>query len=788
MVCGASRRVCSKPLVLSCFLSFFIILGILQPGNAHAGSPPPPASPVKITRTVSPDPAKNASGWPSVSADGSTIAFSSVDNLSPDDSNAMSDIYIFNNKSQGLEIASLSSEGTLANGASYRPVISASGRYIAFTSLSTNLDAKDSNGLPDIFLRDRTTGKTIRVSSPIDGSPANGWSDQASLSVDGRYVLFISSATNLVAGASKPFRRVYLFDTQSKQLHPISDSNGDAFLASISADGRTIVFAATVADRPALFLHDQISGSTRPLPLRINSKDWSQFVSQVEISADGSKVAILVNDKRASVLVLYDHQLDQITKIADIEPLPSTNPDSDTVAISADGRSLVYITGKALMQYDQGTRKTRDIAHFTNSTPAQVAISADGRAIAVQLKARNLSDIYSLDIGGSQGRTTFISGWLTNELGASIAGVEISDGAGHIARTDAQGNFRFEKVAPGAYTINPIREGVTFSPTNRPVSATLAGISGLGFIANPDNIVVEARKDIGMPYSLNRGCESPFQECGGPFHGFYRGDCTDLVIDAYSAGVGFDISIALDRDFMSNPRHYYRWRDARNAHDMWRYYSYTNQILAADQPYLPGDIVFFDWEMDGEIDHVALVSEVNNKDRPRRIIDATGVTADNPSGLAVETEWRPYHATRTPGHTRWTGMRGSQSKLSDYKIPILVVALDSPNISLRLSDTLDRSISSTEMAIPGGSYLSTGIGKVISVDQPLMTSDWYFIELSSPVESTYQLGIQLVSSGIVTEHYPREGIISAGKSILIPIRLEHTEDEIELSLPLSPTQ
>ncbi len=221
---------------------------------------------------------------------------------------------------------------------------------------------------------------------------------------------------------------------------------------------------------------------------------------------------------------------------------------------------------------------------------------------------------------------------------------------------------------------------------------------------------------------------------------------------------------------------------------MWRYYSYTNQILAADQPYLPGDIVFFDWEMDGEVDHVALVSEVNNKGRPRRIIDATGVTADNPSGLAVEMEWRPYHATRTPGHTRWTGMRGSQSKLSDYKIPILVVALDSPNISLRLSDTLDRSISSTEMAIPGGSYLSTGIGKVISVDQPLMTSDWYFIELSSPVESTYQLGIQLVSSGIVTEHYPREGIISAGKSILIPIRLEHTEDEIELSLPLSPTQ
>jgi Tol biopolymer transport system component/cell wall-associated NlpC family hydrolase len=775
-------------LVFNLILSIIVVLSFLQPGNVHADTPPPPASPVKITRTVSPDPAKNVSGWPSISADGSFIAFSSADNLTSDDTNAISDIYIYHNKSKSLELASLSSDGGMANGASYRPAIAASGRFIAFTSLSTNLDIKDSNGLPDIFLRDRTTGNTIRVSSPSDGSPANGWSDQASLSADGRYVLFISSATNLAAGVSIPARRFYLYDTRSKQLRLIPDSHGDASLASLSADGRYIVFAGTLADKPGLFIHDQISGSTQALPLKINSKDWSQLISQVEISADGSQVAILVNDKRSAAIVLYDRQLDQTTKIADIEPLPGTNTDPDIVAISADGRSLVYITGPTLMLYDQGSKKTRDIARFTNSTaglgtPAQLALSPDGGVLAFQLKARNSSEIYSLDIAGPQGQTTFISGWLTNELGTPISGVEISAGAGHTTRTDAQGNFRFEKVVPGSYTINPVREGVTFSPTNRPVSATLAGISGLAFVASPDNIIAEARKDIGMPYSLNRGCESPFQECGGPFHGFYRGDCTDLVIDAYAAGVGFDISLALDQDFMSNPRHYYRWRDARNAHDMWRYYSYTNQILAADQPYLPGDIVFFDWEMDGEVDHVALVSVVNNKDRPRRILDATGVTADNPSGLAIEMDWRPYHAARTPGHARWTGLRGSQSNLSNKKIPVLLVALDSPDISLRLSDTRDRSISSTNLDIPGGSYLSTGIGKVISVDQPLMTSEWYFIELSSPVDSTYQLGIQLVTAGIVSDHYPQEGSISAGKPILIPVRLELIGDQIELKLP-----
>jgi hypothetical protein len=249
--------------------------------------------------------------------------------------------------------------------------------------------------------------------------------------------------------------------------------------------------------------------------------------------------------------------------------------------------------------------------------------------------------------------------------------------------------------------------------------------------------------------------------------------------------VGFDIQLALDRDFLSHPSHYYRWRDARNAHDMWRYYSYTDQVIASDQPYLPGDIVFFDWELDGVVDHVALVSQVNNKGRPRRIIDATGVTADNPSGLAAEFDWKPYHASRTTGHTRWTGARGSANRSADTQIPILIVALDSPNARLQVSDSHGHTISNASLEVPGSSYLDTGIGKVVSIDRPLATSEWFFIEISSPVDASYRLGVQLVNAGVVIEHYPREGVIAAGESTLVPVQLKLVDNKIKLNLPFT---
>ena len=95
---------------------------------------------------------------------------------------------------------SVSSAGAEGNNSSYDPSISADGRFVAFHSDASNLVAGDGNGTSDVFVRDRATGKTRRVSVSSAGAEGNGASYNPSISADGRFVAFESSASNLVAG------------------------------------------------------------------------------------------------------------------------------------------------------------------------------------------------------------------------------------------------------------------------------------------------------------------------------------------------------------------------------------------------------------------------------------------------------------------------------------------------------------------------------------------------------------------------------------------------------------
>ena len=88
---------------------------------------------------------------------------------------------------------------------SQRPSISADGRYVAFESDASNLVSGDTNYHPDIFVHDRQTGQTTRVSVASDGTQANGHSFDPSISADGRYVAFGSEADNLVSGDTGRF-------------------------------------------------------------------------------------------------------------------------------------------------------------------------------------------------------------------------------------------------------------------------------------------------------------------------------------------------------------------------------------------------------------------------------------------------------------------------------------------------------------------------------------------------------------------------------------------------------
>ena len=436
------------------------------------------------------------------------------------------------------------------------------------------------------------------------------------------------------------------------------------------------------------------------------------------------------------------------------------------------------ITGKTdQLQIDQASAPL-------STNPRWPVLSLDGRSLAFVAQTDSVTNIYTTEINQDESSSGLVAGWLSDGLGHPLAGVTIVAGMDRQTRTAPDGSFTFQGISSRSITLTPEQKGYTFSPASRTVTVSPSGVVGLKFVGVPEGIVEEAFKDIGMPYSRFRGCESPDQKCSGTFHGFYAGECTDLVIDAYHAGVDFNIQAALERDFRANPRHYYQWRDARNSHDMWRYFVYTRQVLPAVEPYLPGDIVFFDWEEDGVVDHVAVISEVNSKGRPRKMVDATGVIADNPAGLAIELNWKPYHASHTPGHARWLGYSTTKEINAPQDIPILLVALDAPGIKLRLIDSHGQATTEATSQIPGSGYIGTGLGQVISIDQPEVSGGWFFIELTASQETPYQLGIQTIDLREISASRVYQRKIAAGETQLIPLQLKTVDGKLKFDIPI----
>jgi Tol biopolymer transport system component len=210
-------------------------------------------------------PGNSYSDGPSISSDGRYIAFkSSADNLVEGDTNGVVDCFVYDRLTEKTTRVSVASDGTQPNGvcSSYvwslihGPSISADGRYVAFSSTATNLvdvftEYPDIYIYAGIYVHDRLTGETMLVSVSSDGSQANGGSSLAAISGDGRYVAFVSDATNLVEGVINGYENIYVHDRISGKTTLVSVSinmlggYNDLWGSSISADGRYIAFASS---------------------------------------------------------------------------------------------------------------------------------------------------------------------------------------------------------------------------------------------------------------------------------------------------------------------------------------------------------------------------------------------------------------------------------------------------------------------------------------------------------------------------------------------------------------
>ncbi len=243
---------------------------------------------------------------PSISGDGRLVAFQSdAYNLVPDDpGTGYSDIYLRDRVDGRTTVISVSSDGTRGDGHSYTPAISHDGRYVAFLSYATNLVSGDTNNAADIFLHELASGETRRVSVGGDGSQADGNSSSPQISGDGRYVVFFSSATNLVSGDANGVADIFLHDQITGDTTRLSLSsqgtpgNGQSTAPTISADGRYAAFMSAapnlvpgVTTANQVYLRDLQSGETSCLSCTAEGVPGAGYSATPALSGDGRVAA-----------------------------------------------------------------------------------------------------------------------------------------------------------------------------------------------------------------------------------------------------------------------------------------------------------------------------------------------------------------------------------------------------------------------------------------------------------------------------------------------------------------
>ena len=363
---------------------------------------------------------------PSVSDDGRFVAFlSSASNLVAGDTNAAMDVFVTDRQLGTTERVSVDSAGLQANGGASWVSVSNDGRFVAFLSTASNLVAGDANNAADVFVRDRQAGTTARVSVGAAGVEGNGPAvSKVAISGDGRFVAFTSGASNLVAGDTNALDDVFVRDRQAGTTERVSIATGAVEAVGgtsndvvISPDGRFVVFASTATNLVAgdtnakmdIFLRDRQTGTTERESVKTGGAQaglaaGGSASAHPSVSPDGRFVAIQsdftdlgedVDTNAAFDIFVRDRQAGSTKRVS----LSSTGGQADgnslLPAISSDGRYVAFsslatnlVVGDTNARYDEFRRDTQ------TGTTGRVSMSSDdAQGAAAATDAWGIGDI-----------------------------------------------------------------------------------------------------------------------------------------------------------------------------------------------------------------------------------------------------------------------------------------------------------------------------------------------------------------------------------------------------------
>ena len=275
---------------------------------------------------------------------------------------------------------SVSTAGVEADRSSYTASISANGRFVVFASDARNLVADDTNLHVDIFLRDRDTDadgildesdavSTTRISVGPGGAQLDSVSRAPAITPDGRYVVFLSGATNILPGLTMNGERVYRLDRMSGTIVLVSATpSGDPTFALgtsplISDDGNLVAFVSRadsgLVNGAAEGLHVYVRNiSAATTTLVAEPADWAalpaadRVIKLIGLSADGSRVGYLatVRDPFSTLTPLHTAAVVEIETGA-ITAVPPGSPDVRSAALPASGSSVVFAVAGSVFRH-----------------------------------------------------------------------------------------------------------------------------------------------------------------------------------------------------------------------------------------------------------------------------------------------------------------------------------------------------------------------------------------------------------------------------------------------------